>query len=122
MVHALNKGKEGERQAAKWLKLKFKLETEPMRNLDQTRSGGFDLVGFPPFAFEIKRCETLSLRSWWIQVVNSATTEYSIPVVMFRQNRGKWSFLISAQYVGLTNGYIRLEEVEFIKWANLQLA
>jgi len=118
MVHALNKGKQGEREAAKWLHSKFKLESMPYRNLEQTRSGGFDLLGFEPFAFEIKRCETLSLRSWWRQVVNSLTVDNNLPVVMYRQNRGKWRFLISATYIGCKNGYIMIEEREFLMFAN----
>jgi len=123
-INGLKKGKSGEREAAAWLKLKFKLETLPQRNLEQYRYGahvnstGYDLVGFPPFCFEIKRVETLNLRSWWVQVVNATTEEYHIPVVMFRQNRKKWNFLISAKEIGCTNGFIHLEEREFLQWAN----
>ena len=127
-LNGRNKGANAEREAAKWLKLKFKLETEPQRNLEQYRYGahvnstGFDLTGFPPFCLEVKRVEKLSLRSWWVQAVAAMTPEHSVPVVMFRQNRGKWRFLISAQHIGLENGFIQLEENEFIKWANLMLS
>ena len=124
-INGRNKGANGEREAAKWLKLKFKLEHEPERNLEQVRFGGsgktqagFDLQGFQPFCFEIKRCEKLDLRSWWVQCVHAVTADYPVPVVMFRQNRGKWRFLISAKYIGLKNAFICLEEREFILWAN----
>lgn len=116
MVHAQKKGAAGEREAAKWLKSRFNLEIEPKRNLEQVRSGGFDLEGFPPFALEIKRCETLQLRDWWVQATNSCTRQYCIPVVMYRQNKKPWRFLISAKTLGLKNGYVMLEEREFIMW------
>ncbi len=123
-INGRNKGANAEREAARWLKLKFKLEHEPERNLEQYRFGGkgktqagFDLQGFPPFCFEIKRCEKLDLRSWWVQCVHAVTQEYPIPVVMYRQNRGKWKFLISARNIGLERGFLALEEIEFLRWA-----
>jgi hypothetical protein len=41
---------------------------------------------------------------------------------MYRQNRKKWKFLISAKFIGLDKGYVRLEELEFKKWARMILA
>jgi len=120
-INSRNKGARAELQAAKWLKLKFKLENEPQRNLEQVRSGGHDLNGFPPFCIEVKHCETLALRSWWIQAVASVTRDYSVPVVMAKQNRKPWIFLISAREIGLERGFIQLQENEFIKWINLHL-
>lgn len=122
MVNAKNKGAAAEREAAKWLKIAFKLENEPQRNLEQVRSGGFDLIGFPPFAFEIKRCETLDLRGWWLQAANSCTPEYRIPIVMYRQSRQPWRFLISAKTIGLKNGFVLLQEREFKLWMKLVLS
>lgn len=84
--------------------------------MEQVRSGGHDLLGFPPFAFEIKRCETVSKRSWWLQAVNSVTGTYTVPIVMFRQNGKKWKFLISAKHLYIKNGFIQLEEREFVMW------
>lgn len=117
MVNGRSKGANGEREAAIWIQKHFDLEIKPERNLEQVRKGGHDLLGFPPFAFEIKRCEVLSKRDWWLQAVTSATSTYFVPVVMFRQNKGKWNFLISAKNIGLKTGYIQLEEREFIMWA-----
>lgn len=116
MINARSKGACGEREAAKWLKAKFGLEKEPQRNLEQVRSGGFDLTGFPPFALEIKRCQLLSKRDWWLQV-RAAAAEHEIAVVMYRQNNLKWHFLIPAEFIGIATGYIQLEEREFIIWA-----
>ena len=124
-INGRNKGANAEREAAKWLKINFKLEHEPERNLEQVRFGGkgktqkgFDLQGFQPFCFEIKRCEKLDLRAWWVQCVHAVTDEYPVPVVMFRQNRGKWRFLITAREIGLKNGFICLEEMEFKRWVD----
>lgn len=114
-MNARNKGASGEREAAKWLQEKFDLETTPLRNLEQVRSGGYDLIGFEPFAMEIKRCEKLQLSNWWLQVVNS-TPKNMVPIVMFRQNRKPWEFLLSAKLIGLDAGFLRIGEREFIQY------
>ena len=117
-INGRNKGAAGEREAAKWLQSKFNLQNTPQRNLEQTRSGGHDLTGFEPFLVEVKRQEVISLRKWWVQAVTSSKNiEGSIPIVMYRQNRRPWRFLISATYIGCRNGYIILEEREFEMWA-----
>jgi len=116
------KGAAGERQAAEWLKINFNLEIAPKRNLEQVRSGGYDLVGFEPFAFEIKRCQTLSLRHWWLQVVSAVGRDNLIPVVMYRRNREAWQFLVSATTIGLDKGFINLQQLEFVKWGKLQIS
>ncbi len=117
-INGRAKGAAAEREAAKWLFDKFNLEVMPERNLEQVRKGGHDLLHFQPFAFEVKRVETLSLRAWWVQAVKSCTDEYYEPVVMFRRNRTQWQFLISAKHIGLKHGFVRLQHTEFIKWVN----
>lgn len=132
-VNGRNKGANGEREAAKWLQQQFGLEHTPERNIEQYRhkkgsvnhfrkSTGHDLTGFAPYCFEIKRCESLDLRGWWRQAVNACTPKYNIPVVMYRQNRQPWRFLISAKELGLRNGYIHLEAREFVMWIKLQMS
>jgi hypothetical protein len=122
-INGRNKGANAEREAATWLKEKFKLEHLPQRNIEQYRykahvkSTGYDLTGFEPFCLEIKRQEVLSLRTWWVQCVQAVTADCPIPVVMYRQNRKPWKFLISAKYIGLRKGYIHLEAKEFNAWA-----
>lgn len=117
MVHALNKGKEGERQFCKWLDDNLGIKTK--RILDQAREGGAD-VATDDFLFEVKRRETLALKDWWMQVKKAQanhTDENIIPVVAFRQNRKPWTFLIPASFIGLEIGYIQLEERTFKRWA-----
>ena len=59
------------------------------RNLEQYQQSDSDarLYGF---CIEIKRCEALSLRSWWDQVVESSKKDHSIPVLIYRQSRQPW--------------------------------
>ena len=114
MVHALNKGKTGEREFCKWLDDHLGLDAS--RNLDQSREGGADVIT-DDFMFEVKRRETLDLKSWWMQVKKAAKGTDKVPIVCYRQNRKQWQFLIPATYIGLDVGYIHLEERTFIKWA-----
>jgi hypothetical protein len=120
MVNARSKGAAGEREAAKWLQAQFGLEHCPQRNLEQVRSGGYDLTGFHPFAFEIKRCEAIAKRDWWLQIVHSHRPG-EIPVVMYRRNKQPWRFLISAVHLGLKTGFIQLESREFIMFAQARM-
>ena len=118
MVNARAKGARGEREFCKWLYDELELEDMPVRNLEQVRSGGHD-VYLPPFMFEVKRVEKLNKQQWWLQVVKASEKEEgSIPIVCFRQNKTKWNFLISAKYIGLTAGFIQLEETVASKWMN----
>ena len=119
-INGRTKGSVAEREAAAWLQRTFKLQDTPQRNLEQVRSGGHDLLGFPPFAVEIKRQEKLDLRGAWVQVVNAADIN-EVPFVMYRKSRQKWHFLVSAKPLGLKNGFVRLEEREFILWAQAHI-
>jgi len=113
---AIHKGKAGEREFCNWLDANFRLPHKPTRNLDQTRSGGVDVI-YAPFAFEVKRRESIDLKSWWIQVKKGAAILGLEPVVAFRQNRKPWEFLISAKHIGCELGYMRLDEKTFKLWA-----
>lgn len=103
MVHVVNKGKAGEREAIKFIQPTIDKVYEMMgvdavqlyRNQNQSALGGYDIDGLPWIALEIKRQETLNLNAWWAQV-NKAAREGQVPVVMFRQNRKQWRFLIPA--------------------------
>lgn len=120
MVNARSKGANGEREAADWLQQNLKLEFKPERNLEQVRSGGYDLNGLEPLCFEIKRCEAIAKRAWWVQA-KTATVPGQYPVVMYRKNRQPWRFLISANLIGNERGYLQLEAQEFIEWARKTL-
>ena len=116
-LNARAKGAAGEREFCKWLEKHFTLPQEAQRNLEQVRAGGTDVI-MPPFAFEVKRRETLDLLAWWIQAKHDADGLELEPVVAFRQNRKPWEFLISASHIGCGLGFIRLDERTFRQWVD----
>ena len=127
-INSRGKGAEGEREFARWLQENLKLDFLPTRNLEQVREGGADIMGVKPFVFEVKRCQQLSLRNWWLQVnisIQNMTaeelSEQPIPVVAYRQNHQPWRFLISATHIGLFKGFIQIEEFEARQWMLMQL-
>lgn len=128
-VNGRAKGSSGEREFCRWLKEAFDIDVLPTRNLEQTREGGADILDVPPFCFEVKRVEYLSLDTWWLQVIKAAR-EYNdsldsfewIPVVAFRQNNRQWEFLISAKNIGLEHGFVRLQSLRFVQWARVKLS
>ncbi len=118
-INARSKGARGEREFCEWLQDNMGLEHKPERNLEQVRCGGHDvLVG--NLMFEVKRCEKLSKKKWWLQVTRaSERIEDTIPIVAYRQSRKPWVFLISAKYLGLKGGFIQIEQPEFKSWLKL---
>lgn len=105
-INSRNKGKSGELEAYKLLNLWAQpvcehLGVPPLdihRNQDQTRAGGYDLVGAPWLAIEVKRQETVNLPAWWRQAVRQAGPDQT-PLLMWRVNRGKWTARIRSGVV-----------------------
>lgn len=133
MVHVVNKGKEGEREAIKFLQPHINeccemAGVEPIqlfRNQNQSALGGYDIDGLSWLALEIKRQEALSIPAWWRQVTKAAR-EGQEPVVMFRQNRKPWRFLVRCYlYTGGTSYQTAMCEVSkeaFIDWFRARLS
>ena len=94
-----NKGARGEREAAKlllgWLAAAG-IDADIHRNGDQARSGGFDLVGLPWLAVEVKCAEALRCGEWWWQTVAQAKHAGRLSALMYRQSRRPWRFRIQA--------------------------
>lgn len=89
------------------------------RNLDQVRSGGSDIMGIDGLCIEVKRCETLTVGTWWQQVNRAADEAQRLPVLMYRQNRRAWQFCLPAMLLlPSLDGYITLGEREFAVWLN----
>ena len=65
------------------------LSTRIVRNLEQTRGGGYDLVGTFDFAMEVKFQEQFSFKDWWAQAVGQ-TPEGMIPVLIYRKANVKF--------------------------------
>lgn len=119
LINPRTKGANGEREFCEWLQYNLGLEHKPERNLEQVRHGGHDVM-IGNLMFEVKRCEKLKKKAWWMQVIKaSERIAGSIPVVAYRMNRKPWVFLISAKYLGLNGGFIQLEEREFKSWLKL---
>jgi hypothetical protein len=122
MVNPKRKGKSGEDEACEWInKHIYDNRRRLTRNYNQAYVG-VDILDYP-FIYEVKRSERLSLDAWWIQVSKvqkrlKAHNKQTIPVVMFRQNNKPWEFLISADAIGGSTGWIRLTQNRFKEWAS----
>jgi Holliday junction resolvase len=56
------------------------------RNLEQTRSGGEDII-LKPYSIECKRRANMALYEWWDQAVTSAKRSNLRPVMVLRADR-----------------------------------
>lgn len=64
----------------------------------QSRMGGFDLVGIPWLALEVKRQENEALPDWWRQTVKQADEAAGqIPFLLWRKNRSPWRARVRIQ-------------------------
>lgn len=98
---AKNKGANAEREVAKLFQpilneeyAKIDKEAPEMkRNLEQTRGGGYDLVGLDWLALEVKRQENLSIPAWWRQTLKQSS-EGQTPVLIYRQNNKPWKVIM----------------------------
>jgi len=116
------KGATAERELAgiltEWA-LSAGITIELFRNLEQTRSGGHDLVGTEQYgiAIEVKRVEATALPAWWRQAARQAAAVGCLPVLAWRQNRQPWRFRVQA-YVWPCNDPLILDMPadEFRKW------
>lgn len=95
---SLQKGKRGEREIVSILqpevttfRAKNGLPDNIIlkRNTLQSHSGGYDIIGLPWLAIEVKFHETYNLSSWWKQTVAQAR-EDQVPVLFYRKSRVKW--------------------------------
>lgn len=84
------KGAAAERELSKLLAERLGIECH--RNLEQTRSGGADLLGVGPWAVEVKRHERLAINTWWAQACAQAGEAY--PALAYRQSRQPWTVLV----------------------------
>lgn len=119
---ALNKGKSGEREAIKLIQplvdeIYNEHGLEPprlQRNTLQSDNGGYDIVGLPWLALEVKRQETLAIPQWWRQTIKQSKP-WQLPVLMFRQNNKKWRFITMlrapSQPVTLGDAYSMMAEI-----------
>lgn len=113
-----NKGQRGEREVCHLLQPILDQSGSGWslsRNLEQTQKGGYDLVGVPGLAIEIKYVETLHLREWWEQCVRQAGDDL-LPVLIYRQRRKPWRVRMIG-FLGLgVQGVIDVAFEDFSRW------
>ena len=104
-LHSRNKGKAGEREVRDLFRRIFEGHMDDVedirRNHQQAEIGGADLVGLPFFSVEIKRVKQIAwgkgLMDWWGQCVEQASNDKKAPLLLFRQDHGKWFVMFYAQ-------------------------
>lgn len=99
-INARSKGQRGEREVIDLLQphvneVSQYNQLEPpllQRNTLQSHQGGFDIVGLPGFALEVKRVETEQpgqVAKWWEQAKRQAGSDLE-PVLFYRVNKKPW--------------------------------
>ena len=94
-INSRTKGKTAERELIGELKklLPEELTNELSRNLDQTRSGGHDILGLDGWAIEVKRYAQVlpgDIERFWTQAVDQAKRCKQEPVLCYRADRRQW--------------------------------
>lgn len=121
-INGRAKGASGERELAELLRmwaLSAGVKISPLRNLEQVRGGGHDLIGLEEFglAVEVKRVENLAIPVWWRQAVRQADALGLTPVLAWRQNRKPWKFRVRGfVYPCETQLCFDLEDLQFKQW------
>ncbi len=92
-----NKGASAERELFKLLG--DQLGIAVARNFDQTWKGGADSLSVQGWAIECKRCEALSLASWWSQATRQAERAQRKPILFYRQSRRPWKAVVDLHHV-----------------------
>ena len=67
----------------------FRHSDEVKRNTTQSDRGGYDLVGIPKLAIEVKHHATASLEPWWKQCTRQANAG-ELPVLIWKVDRKPW--------------------------------
>jgi len=106
MINSRAKGASAEREFAgliqDWVGVRL------IRNLEQTRSGGHDLIvhpdetgdaadAFRQLAIECKRYQTATggnIQKWWSQALTQAEQTGLIPILAYRADRAAWRVVV----------------------------
>ncbi|AEG02710.1 putative PDDEXK endonuclease [Methylomonas methanica] len=96
-----------------------------IRNLEQTRSGGHDLIVHPDesgavadafrlLAIECKRYQTATdaqIQKWWAQAVTQADQAGLMPVLGYRANRSAWRVVVPISLVN--SSMTQTQQIEY---------
>ena len=115
-INSRAKGAAGEREFCNELAdiLGETLVAPLKRNLEQTRIGGYDIVGLDGWAIEIKRYKTLTegeLKEFWQQAVDQAKRVNATPVLAYREDFRSWRVRIPMGFLSGTGLWI--EDVDY---------
>lgn len=105
-INSRNKGASAERQLANLIA--DELGVRLIRNLEQSRSGGHDLIPHPDetgpvarqlarYAIECKRYSKASpglMKGWWAQAELQSEACGLVPVLAYRADRAAWRFVL----------------------------
>lgn len=95
------KGATGERELARLLR--DLLGADVLRNLDQPRQGGADLLGISGWAIEVKRAARPALPAWWQQTCEQADRCQCKPALAYRLDRHPWLVVVALRHIA--NGF-----------------
>lgn len=94
MANSRNKGKRAEQEIVNLLK---DAGFDVSRNLDQTRDGGYDILGIDDIALEVKRAKKPLVNKWWEQTVKQAGDKF--PVLAYRLDNQKWKVVVTCDFL-----------------------
>lgn len=97
MTDSARKGKNGERELARLLR--DHLGADVVRNLEQARQGGADLLGIAGWAVEVKRAARPRMAEWWHQARQQADATGQRPALCYRLDRQPWRVVVALRHV-----------------------
>ena len=109
MTNSRMKGKRGELEVCTLINAWTGYEVH--RNLDQTRSGGSDIMGVPGWSVEVKRQKSW-VSDWWTQTAAQAMRENNKPVLLYRLDRKPWRAQFCACALGTSIHFMVTTNIE----------
>lgn len=103
-INSRSKGRRGEQEVAR--EIEELLGFKPQRNLSQVAVGGYDLIGIPGWAVEVKLYKKITKtdrEAFWNQAVRQARKEDLQPAVWFRVDRQPWRVMIAEPWALANN-------------------
>lgn len=127
-----NKGKKGEREVIDMLQPIVDQVYEAhglkppqlKRNQNQSDGGGYDIVGLPWFAPEVKRHETLCVDKWWAQCLAQADAGQAAVLLWRRNGERSWHVRMMGYVGGPGTGLqvpVDISYEDFRRWFRLKL-
>lgn len=118
-INSRDKGKNAEREVILLIEKYFAEKGRKIilkRNLEQWRSGGYDIYGLNGICLEVKRCEKLEIDKWWEQTIQECPKNH-IPVLIYRQSRKNWT-VITVGNIIYSDVFVRISISigEWLEW------